>query len=67
MTKGTSAGKKKGGMRKRGRSRARCAAYRAAGKRELSKSKKLRRHLERQPEDDCAKKSWNNLPEWVKK
>jgi len=48
--------KQSGGSRKLGRGKVRCAAYRAAGRREKNKKLKLKIHYEKHPNDKQAKK-----------
>lgn len=53
-------GKKKGGMRKRGRMIQWCQAYRSRGQREKNKKAKLRVHISRHPNDLVAQNALNN-------
>ena len=50
-------GKKKGGMRKRGRSIVWCQAYKSRGQREKNKKLKLRKHIVKHPNDKVAEKA----------
>lgn len=52
--KSTGSGKKKGGMRKRGRMLVWCAAYKARGQREKNKKAKLAKHIAKHPNDLIA-------------
>lgn len=54
-------GKRKGGMRKRGRSIQWCQAYRLRGQREKNKKAKLIRHCSRHPLDLVAAKAKEKL------
>lgn len=43
------------GSRKRGRNKERCKRYRDAGRRELNKAKRLKKHMKAHSEDGSAK------------
>jgi len=49
--------KKSGGAKKVGRCAKKCAAYRASGKHERARQRKLKRHIKRQPTDKAARES----------
>ena len=57
--KGPSTGKKKGGMRKRGRMLVWCQAYRSRGQREKNKKLKLNNHIAKHPNDKAAEVALN--------
>jgi hypothetical protein len=53
--------KGKSGVRKYGRNKIKCLAYRKANKRYWSKKKRLEKHLEKQPRDKQARVAFNSL------
>lgn len=61
MAKKNTQGKKKGGMRKRGRMIAWCQAYRNRGQREKNKKAKLLKHITLHPNDHVAKEAINKV------
>jgi hypothetical protein len=50
----------KNGNKKHGRNKKWCMAYEARGQREKNKRIKLKKHLDRYPNDNCAKDALKN-------